>query len=196
MTQRDPNIEKELLLQVSQGGDQAFSRLFHQYHHQLAAYINHLTGSADTTEEVVQDVFMKIWVNRIALAEVTDFRAWLFAISKNHAINCLKKMATERLQQKEWSRLQAITGEGDSTGNEYQHLLIEKAIQQLPPQQKKVFVLSKINRLKYEEIATRLNLSRETVKSYIALAKTSINKFVSSNSPFFITLYVITKIIF
>jgi len=173
-------------LQVSQGEERAFAELFHSYHPHLAAYIFRLTDSIEITEEVVQDVFVKVWTSRAMLAEVNDFRAWLFAISKNHTLNCLRKLVNERLQLKEWGLIQTKqTAEEDASIDE-RYELIAEAIHQLPPQQQKVFVLSRIEKLKYDEIAVKMNLSRETVKSYIALAKTSIHKFVSRRVPMFI----------
>jgi RNA polymerase sigma-70 factor (family 1) len=189
------NNEKELLLQVSQGDQQAFARLFNIHHPQLATYIFHLTASAELTEEIVQEVFLKVWANHISLAQVDDFRAWLFTISKNYALNCLRKMVNERLRHKEWLKLQYNeTAVVDPTYEE-QYQLMVKAIDHLPPQQKKVFVLSRINKLKYEEIAAQLNLSRETVKSYIKLAGNSISKFVSSHSQLFIAISIITALL-
>jgi RNA polymerase sigma-70 factor (family 1) len=192
LSQPETYVEKELLLRVSQGDEQAFASLFNAYHQHLAGYIFRLTDSTDITEEVVQEIFLKVWTNRTSLAEVNDFRAWLFKISKNHTLNCLRKLVNERVQYQEWLRVNDFQTAENEIVETNRYELLSEAIGQLPPQQQKVFVLSRIQKLKYEEIAVRMNLSRETVKSYIALAKSSITKFVSSRAPFSIISLVIS----
>lgn len=181
MPRQEIHNEQELLQQIAVGSEAAFAEIFYRYHQQLGAFIYQLTASKDLAEEVVQDVFLKIWENRQALSEVTHFRSWLFTISRNHTFNALKKMLRERMQQSEWGKLQghALAAETDNLEEHYQ--LIDQAINQLPPQQKKVFLLSRYKRLKYEEIAKELNLSRETVKYYLKTANHAISKFVSSH---------------
>lgn len=141
-------------------------------------------------EEIVQDVFLKIWTNREALAKVDNFRAWLFVISKNHTLNCLRKLVKERQQQQEWKQSQETELQLDEMHAEEQFQLIDQAISQLPPQQKKVFILSRYRRMKYEEIARELNLSRETVKYYLQTANATIIKFVSSRFLLFFCFYL------
>lgn len=172
--------ERELLLQVAQGNEKALSELFYQYHHHLGIYIYQLTSSRELAEEIVQDVFLKIWTNRESLTQVDNFKTWLFVIAKNHALNCLRKLVRERMQRQQWANSQESELLPEETNGEEQFQLIDQAISQLPPQQKKVFILSRYRRLKYEEIARELNLSRETVKSYLQIATASINRFVTN----------------
>lgn len=172
--------ERELLLQVAQGNEKALSELFYQYHHHLGIYIYQLTSSRELAEEIVQDVFLKIWTNRESLAQIDNFKTWLFVIAKNHALNCLRKLVRERMQRQQWVNIQESELLLEETNGEEQFQLIDQAISQLPPQQKKVFILSRYRRLKYEEIARELNLSRETVKSYLQIATASINRFVTN----------------
>jgi RNA polymerase sigma-70 factor (ECF subfamily) len=184
------HTEKDLLAQVSSGDQSAFAQLFYSYHHQLGIYIFQLTSSREMAEEIVQDVFLKIWTNREALAKVDNFRAWLFVISKNHTLNCLRKLVKERQQQQEWKQSQETELQLDEMHAEEQFQLIDQAISQLPPQQKKVFILSRYRRMKYEEIARELNLSRETVKYYLQTANATIIKFVSSRFLLFFCFYL------
>lgn len=171
--------EKELLMHVTLGNESAFRSLFALYHQQLGKYIFQLTENIGLAEEVVQDVFLKIWLKREALANVENFKAYLFVISKNHALNCLKKQAKEWLQEKELRRPDYVDFIGDETENPY-YSWLDEAIDQLPPQQKKVYLLSRHERLKYAEIAIHLNLSKETVKKYLQIANNSIMEYMHS----------------
>jgi RNA polymerase sigma-70 factor (family 1) len=187
LPEQDQHIENELLLQVSAGDEQAFSKLFHQHHQHLAAYVYKLTNSRELAEEVVQDVFIRVWDCRLTLKEVKNFRAWLYVISKNYTLNCLRRIVKEKLMQKEWVNQQSTLAateislanfDSEREALEYNEALV--AISQLPPQQQKVYILRRLKNMKYREIAQQLSVSRETVKSYLKLANSSIAKFAGS----------------
>ncbi|MBD1384582.1 sigma-70 family RNA polymerase sigma factor [Mucilaginibacter rigui] len=173
--------EKELLLKVANGDEHAFSELFNTHHQLLGTHIYRITDSVELAEEVVQDVFLKIWMSRETLTNVQNFRAYLFVISKNHALNCLRKVAKERIHQKTLEKNALSITPDDSPGLAGYYSLLDEAIDHLPPQQQKVYLLSRHNRLKYDEIARQMGLSRETVKKYLQGATHSITSFVQSN---------------
>ncbi|RYY55085.1 MAG: RNA polymerase sigma-70 factor [Chitinophagaceae bacterium] len=183
------NNEQALLKRVANGDESAFSELFYRYQQQVGALVYRLTLSRTLTEEITQDVFLKLWTSRADLNGMDNLAAWLNTVAKNHALNCLRKLVNEKTQQKNWEKSGSVIADVmqqqqafDESGylREEQFQLINQAVEQLPPQQKKVFLLSRYRKLKYEEIATELNLSRETVKSYLKLATSSISRFVTS----------------
>lgn len=171
--------EKTLLLKVSAGDERAFCALFDQYHRLLATHIMRITRSQELTEEIVQDVFLKIWMSRETLSEIHDLRAYLYTVSKNHALNGLKKAAKERVILNDKDLEFAEKSFSVSEPEEPDHYdLIDEAIDRLPPRQQKVYLLSRHERKKYSEIADMLGLSRETVKKYLQLATESISAYV------------------
>ncbi len=182
--------EKALLLKVAEGDQRAFRALFEQYHGLLATHIMRLTRSQELTEEILQDVFLKIWMSRETLSEVNDLRAYLYIVSKNHALNSLKKVARERVtfSDTDWSLVERsfVSAESEEPGH---YGLIDEAINRLPPQQQKVYLLSRHERLKYTEIADQLGLSRETVKKYLQLATDSICTYVVDRASVGISLF-------
>lgn len=173
--------EKKLLIEVASGNEDAFRKLFLKHHQQLGTHIFRITNSIDLAEDIVQDVFLKIWISREALTKVNNFKAYLFIISKNHTLNYLRKISKERAYKKEWEDkfIKALTIE--NTNSDIYYCLLDEAIDQLPPQQQKVYLLSRHERLKYSEIADRLDLSRETVKKYLQIATLSITDYVRTN---------------
>ena len=173
--------ENDLLLRVAGGDEHAFSELFNTHHQLLGTHIYRITGSAELAEEVVQDVFLKIWLSRESLAAVQHFRAYLFVISKNHALNCLRKLAKERLRQKTIEENAMVLIPEENSGLDAYYSLLDEAIDHLPPQQQKVYLLSRHKRLKYDEIANQMGISRETVKKYLQASTHSITNFVQSN---------------
>lgn len=187
--------ENELLCQVAAGNEQAFSQLFHIYHQRLAGYIYQLTASKELAEEVVQDVFMKIWITRESLGSVKQFDSWLFVISKNYALNALRKATQQRLKQLEWMTIQpGEVDSPDSFDNDRYRAALE-AIEQLPAQQQKVFILHRVKKLKYQDIATELHVSRETVKSYLKLANSSVTRFIRKRTSTFFVLIILLRLI-
>lgn len=184
--------EEDMLIRVSVGDEDAFRQLFLKYHQQLGMHIFRITNSTDVAEEIVQDVFLKIWMSRETLIRVRNFKAYLFVISKNHTLNCLRKLSRERIHKQEWedNSVKILISENDSFNIYY--CLLDEAIDQLPPQQQKVYLLSRHERLRYVEIANRLNLSCETVKKYLQIATASITAYVKTNSEAAINLLIIS----
>lgn len=172
--------EKELLFKVADGDEACFRYLFDKYRNKIYSLSMYLTHSEYISEEITQEVFMKIWMNRKQLGGVEYFNAYLRTIASHVASNYLKKLANEKII------LQKIADEAERSSettvntiiyNEYQAIL-EQAIQSLPPQQKKVYILSRHEGLKQDDIAKMMNLSPYTVKEYMKNALQTIRKLV------------------
>jgi RNA polymerase sigma-70 factor (ECF subfamily) len=172
--------EKDLLVQVANGDEESFRQLFLKHHQQLGSHIFRLTNSMDLAEEIVQDVFLKIWLSREALWEVHNFKAYLFVVSKNHTLNCLRKLSKERISIKQSEENFARDYNYSEAELDIYYNLLDEAINQLPAQQQKVYLLSRHERLRYAEVAVRLNISRETVKKYLQIATVSITEYVQA----------------
>jgi RNA polymerase sigma-70 factor (family 1) len=162
---------KALLLRVSQGDEQAFAQLFHTHYQPLGDFIKRITESEPLTQEIVQDVFLKIWINRQALASIDCFKAYLMVVARNHAFNCLKQLAREKNRKKEWENtvLRLALNDTDTSLTDTGKL-IDEAVELLPPRQKHVYLLSRREGISQEAIAQQLNISHETVKKHMVLA--------------------------
>ncbi|WP_247237773.1 RNA polymerase sigma factor [Telluribacter sp. SYSU D00476] len=170
--------ESEILLQVSQGSERAFAMLFHHYHQRLGVHIYRITKSEELAEEVVQDVFMKIWLNRELLTDIDNFPVYLYVISKNAALNCLKKVAREKVRTVDLDLIPDAAYAPETSDEDYRYLLIDEAIDRLPSQQRQVYLLSRHERLPYSEVAARMSISKETVKKYLQIATESISSYI------------------
>ena len=185
--------EREVLIEVAAGNEYAFRQLFMLHHQQLGVHMLRLTNSAELAEEVVQDVFLKIWLTRETLIGVDNFKAYLFVISKNHALNCLKKLAKERVLIKKLENEEVVPFIAEVADTDLYYNLLDEAIDHLPPQQQKVYLLSRHGRLKYAEIAEQLELSRETVKKYLQIATVSITEYVHEHLEVTVFMLVTLK---
>ncbi len=170
-------ISEPLLQEVARGNEKAFRKLFHEYADYLHTYIWQLTRSKEMAEEVVQDIFLQIWMSRETLSNIRNFRTYLFVISRNHTLNALKKLAREKKRRDAWELAQQPDNQPEDM--EAGLSIVEEAIKALPSQQQKVWLLSRKQGKKYHEIAREMELSRETVKKYIGYATRSIMEYVS-----------------
>jgi RNA polymerase sigma-70 factor (family 1) len=175
-----------LLLKVSEGDENAFGYLFKTYSNSLSYFILRLTESEQLTQEIVQDVFVKIWINRGALPAVSCFKAYLFTIARNHAFNCLKQIAREKNRKREWVNdvLNLAVATTEESAGFDSGKLIDEAIELLPPRQKNVYLMSREQGIRQEEIARQLNISLETVKKHMVLALRFLKHHLRSNSSF------------
>lgn len=176
--------EKELLLQVAEGDEIAFTRIFHMYKHKLYSFILQLSGSPAAAKDVLQEVFLKIWHQRTGLPKIENLNAYLFRMAQNQAINGLRRQAREALVTAEISRQQPDNARAEETvfGREVQALLY-KALDRLPLQQRKVFELSRNEGLTYEEIAARLDISVSTVRNHMVQSLKNIRAYILASYP-------------
>lgn len=161
--------ESELLQNVSTGSTEAFRRLYYLWEPALSSYLFQVTKSKELTSEIVQDVFLKIWMTRETLHEIKNFKAYLFVISKNQAINALKKSILELEKFKIFAENPHLYEDEVDEKKEYQYSLIDEAIDQLPARQKEVFLMHRYDRMTYQEIADRLGIGKESVKSHLSI---------------------------
>lgn len=168
----EPKNDHDLLILISAGDQNAFHLLFNAQSPRVYGFALKLTRSQDLAEEIVQEVFMKIWINRESLADIDHIDAYLHTVTRNHTFNVLKRIATEETAKLALSKKVADAHcETEETVNfrESQNRL-NRAIDQLPPQQRMVYSLCHNEGLKYEEVARRLNISRLTVKTHMQQA--------------------------
>ncbi len=172
----------DLLEKISKNDTIAFCQLFDLYSPKVNAFAVKLTHNPVIAEEIVQDVFMKIWIKRETLTNVDNISAYLFTIVRNNAFNVLKRIALEekakKILAKELPRFHQETEEGIQQQESQQ--ILNQAIDRLPPQQRLVYSLCYQEGLKYEEVAQRLNISRLTVKAHMQHALRNIKSHLSS----------------
>lgn len=183
--------EKEIaiLQDIAAGSSKAFRTLYSQWEPTLSSFIFQVTRSKIITAEIVQDVFLKIWMTRESLVEVKDFKAYLFVISKNRAINSLKKSLAELEKMKKYaSEVPFNEQPEDDDNDQLPFTLIDEAIDQLSPRQKEIFLLHRHERYSYREISEQLGIGKESVKTHLSLAVKSIKQHIENKIALIILL--------
>lgn len=172
--------EKTLLAEVAEGNEAAFRALVHHYAARMGSFIFGFVKSKERTEEVLQDVFLRVWMGRQSLPDVKNFQAYLYVICRNQALNAVRSMVREQRRIAQWKMEfapESADPRVEDPRSHYLHL-IDEAASRLPQQQRLVWELSRRNGLRHAEIASELRLSRETVKKYIRYANESILRFL------------------
>ena len=168
--------EYELLRQLSEGSEDAFSRLFHFHRRYIYGIAFKFLKSASLAEEIVQDVFLKVWHKREEMIYVQRLESYLFIMARNFIFDRLKKMSYEAVY--DISALDVSTTDDTEylvRQHQYEKLL-QQAIEMLPAQQRQVYQLARGENLSHEMIAQRMQLSKLTVKKHMAMALQSIRK--------------------
>jgi RNA polymerase sigma-70 factor (family 1) len=177
-------VEKMEMQQVWQmladGSEYAFTQLFDHYRGKVYSVAWHFLKSPVLAEEIVQDVFMKIWLKRQDLGEVQHTENYLFILTRNLILDRLKALSYEMAARKEWPLSSAFIDDGDYRLRQNQcEELLSAAVDRLPQRQKEVYRMSKMQGLSHEVIAGELQLSRLTVKKHMAEALKFIRKYLS-----------------
>ncbi len=190
--------ETALLYEISLGNETAFRTLFENHRNKLYNYLFRITKSREIAEEIVIDVFLKLWTGRDLIVEIKNIEGFLHKVACNKAIDFFRLAArNKRLQNLVYREITSDTekfADHNVLESECQDIL-NKALQQLSPQRRLVFSLSREHGLTHEEIASKLNLSRNTVRNTITEGLKVIRQFLKEHHyPVFITFYLILSI--
>lgn len=176
--------EKELIILLKNGDEKAFTTLYRKYWSKVYNFSRLYLSSITEVEEVVQEVFVKVWETRFFLREDDNFKGFLFIITRNLIFNQFRKSFNEsayKLTVLSSAMAHYDIEEELSTADLRE--FIQKMVLELPPRQQEVFKMSRNEHLTYKEIALRLNISEKTVERHINEAL----KFLKKN----IMLYMI-----
>ena len=181
-----PLKDNSLLQAIAQDDERAFNSLFYEYHQQLGRFVFSVTKSKELTEEIIQDVFVKLWENRKELPAVKNFSAYLFIITRNHTLNTIRKQVQEKEKQSVLAQHYALSNEKEPVHEDSRYSLLDSAVDQLPQQQKKVYLLRQQG-LKNTDVAFQLDISVNSVKKYQQWATQTIAKLIKAG-PFILVI--------
>ncbi len=167
---------------MAAGEEAAFRLLFDTYYEQLYSITLLYTKSLDIAEDLVQDIFVKIWVKREKLGDVRDLENYLFVLARNTIFDRLKShvLTTEHYPELAGYFREDRTPYDEITFKELERTL-NNAIGALPPQLRTVFTMSRLQGLSHDEIALQTGLSKQTVKKYIVRALLIIRKLLNGH---------------
>ncbi|HZH65173.1 MAG TPA: RNA polymerase sigma-70 factor [Flavisolibacter sp.] len=162
--------DKRLLQLIAGGNESAFKTLFEKYRGKLYTYLKGITKSSEASEEIVMDVFLKIWIGRKTVTDIQHVDSFLFRIGHNKAIDFLRAVHRDQtLFKLVWEEIEvAGTQTADAPLKEKEsQAILESAIARLSPKRRLVYELSRENALSHDQIAAYLNLSKSTVNNHL-----------------------------
>lgn len=187
--------ENKLLHELSQGSELAFTELYNRYKNLVYGTALKITKSKVLAEEAVQDVFLKIWQNQEKAAEITNFENYLFIISRNHIFDMIKKIARETNLASDITYKNIAADDTDTAIKDDQYnVILNQIIEQLPPQQQKIYKMAKMEGLSHQKIGENLGISTETVKKHMAQALKFVRFKISPYMNLFMSLFLFSSI--
>ena len=179
--------ESRLISLLNEDSEYAFQLIYDKYRNRIYQTAIKFLKSPIIAQDVVQDVFMKLWFERHKIDPSKPVEAWLYTVAKNNILNKLRKIAND------WKAIDLLShtiiqSENNTdqklTESEFKQNL-ESAVSKLPEQQKVVFILSRFEKLTYIQIGEKMGISPLTVKTHLSRALFAIKKQFEANEVFF-----------
>lgn len=163
--------------------EESFKNIFNKYFTPICRFLNLYTKDISTIEDIVQEVFYKLWINRDFL-EIKHIQSYLYTSARNRMLNHIRN------EQLHSSLLASYTKEVEELRENYDivdkeefNIKLNKAIEELPEKCRNVFKLSRFNRMTYKEIALKEGISEKMVEKHISLALKKIKNKIK-DKPF------------
>jgi len=180
------------VIRLQSGDVEAFEWLYNNYKYQVTANLLKLLKSPQMVEDMLHDIFLKIWENRADIDPNRSFGAYLYRIASNMVTDSYRKSCRNRDYRDYLVTVSEIS---------YQHIdqllddkerkeLLDKALQKLSPQCRQVFELCKIEGRSYQEVSDLLNISPNTISTHLTRANKKMQLFLTDpvNLPYFLLL--------
>lgn len=193
------NNDLEILKKIRNNDEAAFKVIFNKYYSRLYYFILEFISFDDIAENIVQDTFFTLWNKRHELKDDSNLGAYLFTVAKN---NCLYRLRDQRYRQKlftanfldqnELEMNMEVLNSLDSSAYSFEEIerIIERTLEELPPQCKKVFILSRFQEKKNKEIAEELNISVKVVEKHISKGLKKFKESLKDYLPFVAYLFI------
>ena len=172
----------ELISRIKEGDESAFRIVFDLYSSKLYAFSYRFLKEKEPCQEVVQEVFLNLWINRAKLDTQYPIAPYLYTITRRLTLNVLRHVATSQsAMDKMWLNVKKVSNETEEeVFLEDLSRFTEQVLSKMPKQQQLIFRMSRHQELSYDEIAEELDISRNTVKNHLVAAlktlRTQLNK--------------------
>lgn len=181
-----------IIEQIQQGNKKVFENLFNSYYSYLCAYANKFVLDKDIAEEIVQELFYQIWIKRENLQIKTSLKSYLFRAVHNSCLNYIKhKNIQNKYHEEVLKDLQEEHSETyDTLENVELQNKIRLAIDKLPTERKKIFLMIRFENLKYIQVAKKLNISIKTVENQMGSALRFLREELKDYLPILIFIII------
>jgi RNA polymerase sigma-70 factor (family 1) len=164
-------MKKEMLLLIREGNESAFNELYALYKEPAIRFCNSIIKDIDESENLIQEVFIKIWNKRLGINPELNFNSYLFTIIRNRVFDYLKEVKKNDFVKERYWRNIVDHQRSEPELKEERIAGIKKALGELTEKRRKIIQLNYEEGKSYEEIATLMNISKNTVKNQLVKAK-------------------------
>jgi RNA polymerase sigma-70 factor (family 1) len=170
LTEQTTYDESKLLLAVAEGDEQAFSQLYYHYQEDLYHFIFRLVKVPALTEDILQDIFLKIWEARGQLPHVRNFGGYLFSVARNHTLNILQSISKSTYALSTLVRhFQELRVDDEALSKDYLKF-VHQALQSIPSRSRDIFQKCRELGMSYEQVASEMGISKNAVKKHMMTA--------------------------
>lgn len=167
------NITQELLTRLKNGDMLAFDQVYERYCHKLFSFVSKIVKDEAEAEDIVQEVFVKIWESREKLGDYKLLNSYIFTIAYNSSVSIIRRRIVDK-KYIEHLKNSSIIHSAPETVTEFEFNELNKHTQKLidglPERQKQIFLLHREKGLSYAEIAVQLGISKNTVEVHMVRA--------------------------
>lgn len=193
MDSSSPYHDRALFIRISEGDEAAFTLCYAEYSRSLLPFLTRLAGSRDNAQEVMQEIFLRVWLYRDKLAEVENPRSWIFRVAANTARNWLKKQLRAGREMGVGQNDIADSVPQDRLDLKAMAGIIDRTVRSFPPRRRRIYQLSREAGLKPAEIADRLGVSVSTVKNTLLAALKTIRENIGESGFWGTILFFLLK---
>lgn len=186
----EDDLQQQLLSQLGKGDEPSFNVLYKAYSRPLFLRVVNMIKSEDDAQEIIQELFIKLWQNRDTIDTIKSFQSYIFTIANNLVYNYLRKISHNQalIQKLLLNAADHYLDGQELLENKEAAEIFQKAINQLTPQCKQVFQLCKIDGKSHKEVAELMGISMPTVNSHMTNAVRSIKEYILKNQDVAILL--------
>ena len=182
--------EKELLRRLQEGNEFAFKALYEIYAPRLTMKLLQLLRSEELAEDILQDLFIKIWEVRHSINPELSFGALVFKMAANLSKNVYRRSVYDQLMRKQINADGSHNPIEESLNQSEAKELLYAALNKLTPRQREVYTMHKIDGLSYQEISSRLNISASAINHHIQEANKQLRNILRSNYIYLFAILV------
>jgi RNA polymerase sigma-70 factor (ECF subfamily) len=185
--------ESKLISLLKEDSEYAFQLIFDKHRNRIYTTAIKYLKSPIIAQDVIQDVFLKLWFERKTINESKPLEAWLYTVAKNNILNKLRKIAND------WKAIDTLSYTNPNSINNTDYKLLDSeynrqmalVLSQLSEQQRIAFALSREEKLSYIEIGEKMGISPLTVKTHLSRALHTIKKQLESNGILYFSILCI-----
>ena len=171
----DNKGNRTLINGLKKGKRESYHQLFQQYYATFRRFVEKIVGSRAAAEDIVQDVFIKVFINRDKLEEDSSIESWLYVLCKNAALNHLRRQKHTVPLDADDVLYSSLDSDSELSVNEIRHIILQH-FKDMPGKRREVFRLSRFEGKTNKEISTEMDISEKTVERHITLALSNLRK--------------------